>query len=174
MVSVVDKSFYRLYKCEKNNMIYTVCFIRAIKGVVQWAIVCHAFLCLSLCPAFCSSSYTLTFLHASTAACVTLTEGSVFYSRNHPPKHSGPVIVFNVESVLIHDLVLCRLHWRIPCFCGGLYLLETSHTFKTEIRAARTSLSLLCAIWAYVCVILHFVNFLSDLKGRNFFKIHAI
>lgn len=22
---------YRLYKCEKNNMIYTVCFIRAIK-----------------------------------------------------------------------------------------------------------------------------------------------
>ncbi len=133
---------------------------------------------LFLCPAFCSSSYTLTFLHASMAACVTLTKGSVFYSRNHPPKHSGPVIVFNVESVLIHKPMLCRPHWRIPSFCRGLCLLEAEqiHIFKAEIRAAHTSLSVLCSIC--VCVRLHFVIFFSDLKGRNLFKkacdlIHA-
>lgn len=94
-------------------------------------------------------SLLLHFRHDSTAACVTLTEGSVVYSRNHPPKHSGPVVVFNVGSELI---TLWHCTDCIGESCLSLVETRQSQIFHSANRAAHTSLSHLCAICACACI----------------------
>lgn len=71
----------------------------------------------------------------------------------HSAKHSGPVILFNVESEL-YTLLLCKLYWTFLCFCRGISLLETRQ----------------CQIFKLLTH--HLVGIFLDVAGK--FKLHVI